>query len=155
MILYIINLVVIAIFLSLLILTKRSDRRWSNMNDYLGDVNKTLNSIRYGEFNKRLESLNKETDENLTASINKLIDTLSEKEKQVTQEQMRLISQNRFLEAIMNSLSDGLIIIDEDFKILRATPKILEWFNVRSADILKANLLDYIFCNINEITVKR
>ena len=144
MILYIINLVVIAIFLSLLILTKRSDRRWSNMNDYLGDVNKTLNSIRYGEFNKRLESLNKETDENLTASINKLIDTLSEKEKQVTQEQMRLISQNRFLEAIMNSLSDGLIIIDEDFKILRATPKILEWFNVRSTDILKANLLDYV-----------
>lgn len=147
MILYIINLVVIAIFLSLLILTKRSDRRWSNMNDYLGDVNKTLNSIRYGEFNKRLESLNKETDENLTASINKLIDTLSEKEKQVTQEQMRLISQNRFLEAIMNSLSDGLIIIDEDFKILRATPKILEWFNVRSADILKANLLDYVTFN--------
>ena len=147
MILYIINLVVIAIFLSLLILTKRSDRRWLNMNDYLGEVNHTLNSIRYGEFNKRLELLNKETNENLTASINKLIDTLSEKEKQVAQEQMRLISQNRFLEAIMNSLSDGLIIIDEDFKILRATPKILEWFNVRATDILKANLLDYVTFN--------
>ena len=64
-----------------------------------------------------------------------MIDTLSEKEKQVTQEQMRLISQNRFLEAIMNSLSDGLIIIDEDFKILRATPKILEWFNQYYSDL--------------------
>ncbi len=42
--------------------------------------------------------------------------------------QAELMRQNKLLESVINSLSDGILIINEKFEILRATPKILKWF---------------------------
>ena len=141
---YAINLFIIFIFILLLLLSRQTTKRWSRMNDYLGVVNETLNSVRYGDLKKKIQKFNPESFESLTDSINSLIDTLREKEEAVTIQQTELIHQNKFLEAILNSLSDGLVIIDSKNKILRATPKISQWFNIKGKDILNKNLEDYI-----------
>ena len=39
-----------------------------------------------------------------------------------------MIKQNRFLESVLNALSDGLIIVDKNSNILKVTPKISNWF---------------------------
>ena len=141
---YAINLFIIFIFILLLIVSRKTTERWSKMNDYLGIVNETLNSVRYGDLKKKIQRFNPESFESLTDSINSLIDTLREKEKSVTLQQEKLIHQNKFLEAILNSLSDGLIIIDNKNNILRATPKISQWFNVKGQKIIHTNLENYI-----------
>ena len=141
---YAINLFIIFIFLMLLLISREATKRWSKMNDYLGVVNETLNSVKYGDLSKKIKTINPKSYESLNESINTLIDTLKEKEKAVTQQQTELIHQNKFLEAILNSLSDGLVIIDGKNKILRATPKISLWFNIKGKDILRKNILDYV-----------
>lgn len=138
------NLFVIFIFLMLLIVSKKTTQRWAKMNDYLGIVNETLMSVRYGDLGKKMKKINPESYETLTDSVNQLIDTLNEKEREVTQQQTELIHQNKFLEAILNSLSDGLLIVDRKYKILRTTPKVLQWFNVKGKEILRKSILEYI-----------
>lgn len=141
---YAVNLFVIFIFILLLLLSKETTKRWTKINDYIGVVNETLNSVKYGDLGKKIKTLNPESYETLTVSVNSLIDSLKEKEKAVSQQQAELVRQNKFLEAILNSLSDGLIIIDSKGKILRATPKISQWFDVRGNDLIRKNLLNYI-----------
>lgn len=141
---YAINLFIIFIFLMLLIVSKQTTKRWTKMNDYLGVVNETLNSVRYGDLGKKIKRINPESYETLTDSINNLIDSLKEKEEEVTKQQAELIHQNKFLEAILNSLSDGLIIIDSKYRILRATPKVFQWFGVKGKALIRKNILDYI-----------
>jgi len=141
---YAVNLFVIFIFLMLLLLSKETTKRWTKINDYIGVVNETLNSVRYGDLGKKIKTLNPESYETLTESVNSLIDALNEKEKSVSQQQAELIHQNKFLEAILNSLSDGLVIIDNKNKILRATPKISQWFGIKGKELIRKNILDYI-----------
>ena len=141
---YAINLFIIFIFLMLLIVSKQTTKRWTKMNDYLGVVNETLNSVRYGDLGKKIKRINPESYETLTDSINNLIDSLKEKEEEVTKQQAELIHQNKFLEAILNSLSDGLIIIDSKYRILRATPKVFQWFGAKGKALIRKNILDYI-----------
>lgn len=141
---YAVNIFIIFIFLMLLIVSKQTTKRWTKMNDYLGVVNETLNSVRYGDLGKKIKTLNPESYETLTDSINNLIDSLKEKEESVSQQQAELVHQNKFLEAILNSLSDGLIIIDSKHRILRATPKISQWFGEKGKSIVRKDILDYI-----------
>ena len=62
----------------------------------------------------------------------------------ITEYQNELHNQNKFLEAVFNSLSDGLIIYDGDYKILRATTKISEWFDAPVKELYGENIFDYI-----------
>ena len=58
--------------------------------------------------------------------------------------QNELHRQNKFLEAVINSLSDGLVIIDENHRILRATPKISEWFGISGKKLVGTPIDNYI-----------
>lgn len=144
MLFYAVNLFIIFIFFLLLLISKEYTKRWTKINDYLGVVNKTLDSMRYGDLGNKIKTINPESYETLTESINGLIDSLKEKEEEVTKQQTELIHQNKFLEAILNSLSDGLVIIDNKHRILRATPKVSQWFGVKGKAIIKKSLLNYI-----------
>ncbi|MBR2525980.1 hypothetical protein IKE67_05900, partial [bacterium] len=84
---YAINIFVILIFLLLLLVSKETTKRWTKFNDYIGVVNETLNSVRYGDLGKKIKRLNPESYETLTESVNSLIDALNEKEKAVSQQQ--------------------------------------------------------------------
>ena len=45
---YIVNICVIILFICLFFITRRTNKRWSKINDYLGKVTTTVDSIRYG-----------------------------------------------------------------------------------------------------------
>lgn len=141
---YVINLFIILIFILLLLLIKKSDKRWLKINDYIGMVTKTVNSVRYGNLAAKIEKLGNPNYQNLSESINRLVETLNDREQMVVEYQTELTRQNKFLEAIINSLSDGILIVDENYKILRATPKIAHWFNVNGKELLDRAVFDYI-----------
>lgn len=52
--------------------------------------------------------------------------------------------QNRLLESVINSLSDGILIINEHSDILRATPKVSTWFGLKGKDIIGKNIFEFI-----------
>lgn len=141
---HILNLFVLLILIALFIFARKTGKRWSRLNDYLGVITKTVNSVRYGDLTKKIEKMDLPNSKPLAESINRMIETLYDREKMIVEYQNELHRQNKFLEAVINSLSDGLVIIDENHKILRATPKICEWFNVPGKDLLSTHIEDYI-----------
>ncbi len=144
MISYIINSGLILVFILLFFITRKTNKRWSKINDYLGTVTNTVNSVRYGNLTTKIEKLEHPTYQNVTDSINRMVDTLNDREKMIIEYQAELMRQNRLLESVINSLSDGILIINEHNDILRATPKVSTWFGVKGKDIIGKNIFEFI-----------
>jgi len=141
---YIINICVIIVFICLFFITRKTNKRWSKINDYLGKVTTTVDSIRYGNLSTKIEKIEHPTYQNVTDSINRMVETLNDREKMIIEYQNELMRQNKLLESVINSLSDGILIINENYDILRATPKILKWFGIKGRDIIGKNVFDFI-----------
>lgn len=141
---YLLNLGIIVVFISLFLITKQTNKRWSKINDYLGMVTNTVNSIRYGNLSTKIEKLEHPTYQNVTDSINRMVETLNDREKMIIEYQAELMRQNKLLESVINSLSDGILIVNEQLHILRATPQVSTWFGVKGHDIIGKNILDFI-----------
>ena len=141
---YFLNLCIILVFLVLFLVTRRMNRRWDKINDYLGTVTNTVNSIRYGDLTTKIEKLEHPTYQNVTDSINRMVETLNDREKMIIEYQTELMRQNKLLESVINSLSDGILIINEQMTILRATPKVTDWFGVKGTNIIGRSILDFI-----------
>ncbi|MBE7709073.1 MAG: PAS domain-containing protein [Cyanobacteria bacterium SIG32] len=144
MILYIINCGLIVVFISLFFITRKTNKRWSKINDYLGTVTNTVNSIRYGNLTTKIEKLEHPTYQNVTDSINRMVETLNDREKMIVEYQAELMRQNKLLESVINALSDGILIVNENHDILRATPKVSTWFGVRGKNIVGKNINEFI-----------
>ena len=141
---YLVNICVILVFISLFFITRRTSKRWSKINDYLGKVTTTVDSIRYGNLSTKIEKVEHPTYQNVTDSINRMVETLNDREKMIIEYQTELMRQNKLLESVINSLSDGILIINEKFEILRATPKILNWFGIKGRDIIGKNVFEFL-----------
>lgn len=153
---YLINICVIIVFICLFFITRKTNKRWSKINDYLGKVTTTVDSIRYGNLSTKIEKIEHPTYQNVTDSINRMVETLNDREKMIIEYQAELMRQNKLLESVINSLSDGILIINENYDILRATPKILKWFGVKGKDIIGKNVLDFIQpANEDNITISK
>ncbi|MBP7211602.1 hypothetical protein KBA27_02090 [bacterium] len=144
MIYYIVNSFIILIFILLYFVIKKTDKKWSKINDYLGKVTNTVNSIRYGDLSSKVENLEHSNFTNLSESLNRMIETLNDREQMIVEYQNELTRQNKFLEAIINSLSDGILITDNKNNILRATPQITKWFKEDGKKLMNKNIFDYI-----------
>ena len=131
---YVINISIIVVFIALFLITRQMNKRWSKINDYLGMVTNTVNSVRYGNLSTKIEKIEHPTYQNVTDSINRMVETLNDREKMIVEYQAELIRQNKLLESVINSLSDGILIVNEQGNILRATPKIIKWFGVKGND---------------------
>lgn len=141
---FLINLFVILIFVALFIIFKRNNKNWLKVDDYLGKITTTINSIRYGNLATKIEKIKHPNYESISDSINRMVETLNDREKMIVEYQSELTRQNKFLEATINSLSDGILIIDEHHKILRTTPQILKWFDAETKNIIGHNLKNFI-----------
>lgn len=141
---YLLNLSIILIFIILYLITRQTNKRWSKINDYLGKVTNTVNSVRYGNLSTKIDDLGHPTYQNVTESINRMVETLKDREKMIVEYQSELMRQNKLLENVINSLSDGILIVNDKFNILRATPKIIDWFGTKGAEIVGKNINDFI-----------
>ena len=160
LVIHVINTFVLIILITLLITARTTSKRWLKINDYLGTITRTINSVRYGDLTKKIEKAELPNSEPLAESLNRMIETLYDREKMVSEYQNELHRQNKLLEAVINSLSDGLVIIDENLRVLRATPKISEWFGMEGNRLMGEFLTDHIgipynktFYNLKETEV--
>lgn len=138
------NLFVLVLLIVTLIFSRQSRKNWTKINDYLGVITKTVNSIRYGDLTKKIEKMDLPNSEPLADSLNRMIETLYDREKMIVEYQSELNRQNKFLEAAIDSLSDGLIVIDENNVILRATSKIADWFKTSGQSLISTDILSHI-----------
>lgn len=145
----VVMLCVLAILGYVFYVLRYSKKRWNKLNDYLGDVTKTVNSVRYGDLTNKIKNIDIPNSENLTESINRMIETLHDRETMIDEYQNELAKQNKILEATINSLSDGLVIIDDQGKILRTTALAAQWFGVEGKSLIGHLITDFI-----EIPVK-
>lgn len=141
---HVLNILVLITLIALFIFARKAGKNWTRINDYLGVITKTVNSVRYGDLTKKIEKMDLPNTEHLAESINRMIETISDREKMVIESQTELYRQNKLLEAIINSLSDGLVILDENHRILRATTRISQWFDIEGRKLLGESLDDYI-----------
>ena len=147
MFLFYINLCIILILLICFFLTRRTNNRLEKINDYLGLVTNTINSVRYGNLSTKIEPLkhtNNPNYQNVTESINRMVETLNDREKMIREYQNELMRQNTLLETVINSLSDGILIINDKNSILKATPKIEDWFGQKHDDLIGKNVFEFI-----------
>ena len=133
-------IVLLVAFFSLRDNRKRRDK----LNDYLLDVTKTVDSVRYGDLTKKINKIGDVDSKNLAESINRMIETLHDRELMINEFHNDLIRQNIILERTLNSLSDGLLVIDENNKILRITNVAAKWFNTDGKDLIGKHLQDYV-----------
>ena len=141
------NLFILIVLISSLISVRDSRKRWNKVTDYLGDVTKTVDSVRYGDLTKKINKLDLIDSEDLTESLNRMIETLKDREIMIDEFQKYLLEQNKILEQTVNSLSDGLIIIDKKGEIYRANAIITDWFESEGKDLYGASIHDFIELN--------
>ncbi|MCQ2755013.1 MAG: PAS domain-containing sensor histidine kinase [bacterium] len=141
---FVLSLIFLLTAIYFFISVKNEKKRWNKINDYLVDITKTVNSVRYGDLTKKINKFDIPDSENLTESLNRMIETLHDREVMVSEYQIELVKQNKVLEAIINSLSEGLVITDNDGIILRTTDIITQWFNTDGKKLVGKHLSEYI-----------
>ncbi len=141
---FIFNFGILLVFILLFLVTRQTNKRWLKVNDYLGMVTNTVNSVRYGNLTTKLDEINYLPYKNLTESINRMVETLNDREKMIDEYQTELMRQNKLLESVINSLSDGILIINDKNIILRVTPQVSDWFGVKGRELTGKNIFDYI-----------
>lgn len=153
MYLFWLNLSIIFILILCLYVTRKTNNKWEKINDYFGVVTNTMNSVRYGNLSTKIEPikhLKNQSYDNLTESINRMVETLKDREKMIAEYQSELMRQNTLLETVINSLTDGILIVNDKNQILKATPKIDEWFGHKHGEVTGKNILDFIEISENE-----
>lgn len=143
-IMFIINIMTLIFLISSLYFVRHSRKRWNKVMDYLGDVTNTVNSVRYGNLTKKINSLDIDISKDLTESLNRMIETLKDRELMINEFQKDLMKQNRILEQTVNSLSDGLLIINESGEIYRANSVITDWFESEGKNLYGKSIFNYI-----------
>lgn len=147
MFLFYINLSIIIILVICFYLTRKTNTRWAKINDYLGIVTNTIDSVRYGNLTTKIEPLrhsNNPSYQTVTESINRMVETLNDREKMIVEYQTELMRQNTLLETVINSLSDGILIVNEKNSILKTTPKIDDWFGLKHHDLVGKSVFDFL-----------
>ena len=117
-------------------------KKYDNITEYFGDVNSIVNSVRYGNLSVRAESDSEKEMAKLTDNINRMIETLNDREKMIIEYQAELTKKNNFLAALLNSLSDGMLVCNKNFVIIDANKHIRSWLN--NTKILNSKLEEFI-----------
>ncbi|MDD3150308.1 MAG: ATP-binding protein [Candidatus Gastranaerophilales bacterium] len=106
-----------------------------------------VKAIRYGNLSRRIKIKHKGEIALLAESFNNMIEALEDRESMIKAYETELREQNAYLKSIFNSLADGIIIISEEFKILKINPSIAEWAGEPEKSILGKYFNDIIICN--------
>ena len=120
----------------------RAEEELAALKNYFQTVETTLNSVRYGNLAKKINTEFYPDYSALTKTINRMIETLNDREQMLYESQTELRNQNKFLQASINSLSDGIAIVDSEGTIINASNNMYMWLDT---DILRGkNILEFI-----------
>lgn len=142
MFLYLITSIFLIILSVMLFITVKANQKWVKTNEYISAVIKAVNSVRYGNLSTKIDGSEHSKYQNLTDSINRMIEALNDREQMITEYQSEMLKQNALLESVVNSLSDGIVIVNEDAQIINGTPKIRTWFG--KSELAGSGIYDFI-----------
>lgn len=118
------------------------ERKLKTLIDSVSDINNIITSVRYGNLSARVEQSTLDEMKHLSESVNRMIETLNDREQMIVEYQSELTQQYKFLASLLNSLSDGILVLDEKYNILRINEKVKKWFN--TTDIIGRSVFDFI-----------
>ena len=102
-------------------------KKYENITEFFTDVDTVVNSVRYGNLSVRTEAISHKEAKKLSKSINRMIETLNDREQMITEYQAELTKKNIFLETLLNALSEGIIVCDEEFNIVDINSNMKKW----------------------------
>lgn len=129
-------------FILIFIITKR-------LMDTLDQIAKVVRAVRYGDLTERVKIRAKGKVAKLAININKMIEALQDRDNKIKEYQREIQGQKEYLEALFNSLADGIITISQDCKILKINPTVALWIDLDEEDIIGKNLTDFLKCKCN------
>lgn len=117
-------------------------RQLDSIIETVSDINNIITSVRYGNLSARVDVGSIPDMKNISESVNRMIETLNDREQMIVEYQSELTGQYKFLAALFNSLSEGIIVLDEKYLILKTNARIKKWF--KTEDVIGHNVFDYI-----------
>ncbi len=115
----------------------------NDISDYVSSIINTINSVRYGNLIARLDKHPNKDFNEVSKCINRMIETLNDREKMIVEYQGELRRKNDFLKVIINSLSDCILVLDENYRIIQYTENINQWFG-EDKKYLNSSILKHI-----------
>ena len=70
---HVLNLFILITLIILFVSARSAGKKWTKVNDYLGVITKTINSVRYGDLTKKIEKMDLPGSEPLAESLNRMI----------------------------------------------------------------------------------
>ena len=121
MVLLIITIIFFILSISLIFYVKKVKEINKISEANLKLIINTINSVRYGNLAARLVINERDNFPALSESINRMIETIQDREKMIQEFKKEITGQNLFLEKLINSLSDGFLILNDEFVIQKMT----------------------------------
>jgi len=143
------TLLTVAVFASLtigIIVAIASYIRYKKLLSMLDPIADVAMAVMHGDLAQEVEIKGKNKIARLGKDINKMIESLKDRENKIKEYQKELQGQKEYLEAIFNSLIDGIIIISKECIIIKINPTIAIWTNSREEEIIGKHLTELINC---------
>ena len=145
MLLYLPNFSILGVFIALFWIARQNNKQWSNLSDYLGKVTNTVDSVRYGNLTAKIDEPHSDY-QNVTESINRMIETLNDREHMTVEYRDWLMRQNKLLESVIESKRE-IETLKEDF-VATLT------HDLKVPIVAESNILDFLldgkFGEVNE-----
>ena len=151
-ILILFNITLLVVIHRLLQKINQTKHKQNDISDYVTNLISTIDKIRYGNLVARVKKHPNKNLNNLSQCINRMIETLNDREKMIIEYQQELKHSNDLNLAVINTLSNGILVLDENYKIIQATNKIYKWFGEKKK-IINKDILKFITVS-NEKEIK-
>ncbi|OGI21004.1 MAG: hypothetical protein A2287_01590 [Candidatus Melainabacteria bacterium RIFOXYA12_FULL_32_12] len=106
-------------------------------------------AVKQGDLSKRVQIKATGKTAQLGLNINKMIESLQDRESRIKKYQREIHEQKEYLEALFNSLADGIITISKDCKITKVNPAINIWSGREEEEIAGKYLAEFLQCKCN------
>jgi PAS domain S-box-containing protein len=134
-------MLVFSVFIYIVILDK-----YLRLLKAFDSISKVTKAVRYGNFYKRINIESKGRVKKLSENVNNMIESLQDREKMIKEYQREIHEKKEYLEAIFNSLDDGLIIVSENCKILKVNPTVINWTGMKENKLIGKSFYDVFKC---------
>ena len=121
--------------------------KYRKLINSLDEISRIFNHVSKNNFSERLHVRYDNELRKFTLNINKMISSLQSRDKQIKEFQLELQKQNKDLNAILNSLSDGIITISKAGKVIRTNPVISLWTGLSEEDLKDKTINKFLRCN--------
>ena len=121
--------------------------KYRKLINSLDEISRIFNHVSKNNFSERLHIRYDNELRQFSLNINKMISSLQGRDKQIKEFQLELQKQNKDLNAILNSLSDGIITISKKGEVIRTNPTVSLWTGLKEEELKGKNLNHFLRCN--------